>query len=94
MVTNGQWLSLSAELDRLRMARDWTYRELAEAIEAKTHRGRKEDCWRRICMGLSRHPHQRTVSILEEFLDGRPVARKRRQAKATLSARRPVRRAS
>lgn len=68
MAINGQTTDLFAELEELRMSRDWTYLELADAIEAVTHRRRAEDCWRRICQGLTTQPHGRTVAILEAFL--------------------------
>lgn len=68
MATNGQLTELFSELEDLRVARDWTYLELADAIEGVTHRRRDDDCWRRICQGLTPAPHKRTLAILETFL--------------------------
>jgi hypothetical protein len=80
MATNGQTADLFEELEELRRARDWTYLQLSEAIAAVTHRRRDEDCWRRICLGLTRQPHQRTLDILETFLGTERAPRTRRRA--------------
>jgi hypothetical protein len=69
-----------AELERIRKKRDWTYLQLADAIEAVTRRRRDQDCWRRICLGLTETPNARTLDILEEYLasvsNGRKARRK------------------
>jgi hypothetical protein len=85
MATNGQTTDLfedrvGAELEDLRRSRDWTYLQLAEAIAAVTHRRRDEDCWRRICLGLTVRPHRRTLDILESFLGTERGPRTRRRA--------------
>jgi len=49
-----------------------------------TQRKRDDDCWRRICQGLTTAPHGRTVGILEDFLASvRPTTTKRRVRKAS-----------
>jgi hypothetical protein len=68
MTINGHMADLFAELEEFRITRDWTYLQLADAIAETTHRHRDEDCWRRICQGLTARPHGRTIAILESFL--------------------------
>ncbi len=75
MTTLGQTTELFEELEQLRMSRDWTYHQLGQAIEEVTHRHRADDCWRRICQGLTPNPHTRTLDILQTFLE---VQRRRR----------------
>jgi len=82
--TNGQLADLFIELEELRRQRDWTYQQLSEAIYRVTQRKRDDDCWRRICQGLTTAPHGRTVGILEDFLASvRPTTTKRRVRKAS-----------
>ena len=57
-----------AELEALRVERDWSYQELADAIAASTNRRRNQDCWRKICQGLTERPQSRTRDIVEKFL--------------------------
>jgi hypothetical protein len=89
MTINGHTTDLSAELEELRMSRDWTYLQLANAIETVTHRRRAEDCWRRICQGQTTQPHGRTLAILEAFL-----ATVRGSARRRTNGRRATRRAT
>jgi hypothetical protein len=82
MATNGQKLpSIFTELERIRVSRDWTYKQLAKAIASTTHHDRTEDCWRKLCQGLTPNPHRRTVHMLELFMAS-PKGR-RRGGKAT-----------
>jgi hypothetical protein len=64
----GQTTELCAELEDIRIAQDWSYQQLAQAIEDSTNKHRNEDCWRRICLGLTPNPHGRTLAILKAFL--------------------------
>ena len=78
MGTNGEPADLFAELEDYRCAQDWTYLELAENIATVTRRRRDEDCWRRICNGLTTKPQGRTLDILKAFLVAvRPSGRRR-----------------
>ena len=85
MATLGHTPNLFAvELEELRMERDWTYLELSEAIAIATNKRRDEDCWRRICQGITTQPHGRTLNIINKFLATQRAAgaRKRRPAPA------------
>ena len=86
MATNGHSPDLFVELDNLRRAQDWTYLELADEIARVTGRRRDEDCWRRICLGLTTQPHGRTVDILAAFLSAVRPSPKRGSRKARRAA--------
>ena len=65
------------QLECIRRARDWSYQELADEIAVVTNRRRDQDCWRKICRGLTDRPHARTLDILNTFLDH--VSKQRRR---------------
>jgi hypothetical protein len=82
MATNGQLPKLFTDLEALRRANDWTYQELSEAIAKVTQLSRDDDCWRRICQGLTTKPQGRTVGIIETFLASvRPKAAAKRRVR-------------
>lgn len=70
-------LTLVTELENLRLARDWTYQQLADAIEERTERRRDPDCWRRICLGLTPNPQKRTLDILEKYMKAERAGRRK-----------------
>jgi hypothetical protein len=68
------------ELEIIRRDRDWSYQELADEIARVTQKRRDQDCWRKICQGLTDRPHSRTQDILDKFLaalDGESQPRRR-----------------
>jgi hypothetical protein len=74
---------LFQELEALRVKRDWSYAQLADAIAETTTRSRDQDCWRKICCGETTRPNARTLDILRVFLAAQAKstpARKRRVA--------------
>jgi hypothetical protein len=56
------------ELETLRKQRDWSYAELADDVEKYTKRRRDQDCFRKLCTGLTHRPNSRTVDIIETYL--------------------------
>ena len=84
--TNGDVSQLFAELDKIRRDRDLTFLELSDEIARVTGKRRDEDCWRRICLGHTSHPHSRTLDILVAFLDGVRPSPKRGARKARRAA--------
>lgn len=82
MAPNGEVTQLFAELDKIRRDQDWTFLELSAEIARITGKRRDQDCWRRICLGLTSHPHGRTLDILTEFLEGvRPSPKRGRKVR-------------
>jgi hypothetical protein len=57
-----------ALLEAFRRKRDWSYDELSRQIELVTDRHRDPDCLRKLCQGLTKGPHSRTVALLDDFL--------------------------
>ena len=55
------------QLEELRLARDWSYRELAEVIATETGFQRNQDCWRKICQGRTKNAHKPTLRALALF---------------------------
>lgn len=73
--------SKTTDLEQLRVARDWSYRELADEIERQTGIRRSSVSLRAICLGLAT-PHRTTQTALDSFVakcaaKSAPKARKR-----------------
>jgi hypothetical protein len=61
-------------LERLRLARDWSYQDLADNIYLATDVRRDQDCWRKICQGKTKNSHAPTLNAMSRFfaaLNGR-----------------------
>jgi hypothetical protein len=54
-------------LEALRVRRDWSYAQLAVAIEALTGVRRHEAAWLRICQGTAQ-PRRTTQDAIDRFL--------------------------
>lgn len=55
------------QLEQIRRERDWSYRELSDAIEKATLFRRNQDCWRRICQFKTPKPNDRTQDAMARF---------------------------
>lgn len=56
-------------LDAVRKTHDWSFQNVADRIETVTHFRRSQDCWRKFAKGLTKHPNDRTLCAVDEFLD-------------------------
>jgi len=74
----------ATRLEVVRQSRDWSYQDLADAIEEATGFHRDQDCWRRICAGTTAKPNRRTQFALDQFFarlgNGRRAAKRQRSA--------------
>jgi hypothetical protein len=71
---------LFTDLETLRLTRDWSYQQLADEIATTTNRRRNQDCWRKLCQGVTKHPQKRTVDIAEVFLAAVKTPTRRRRS--------------
>lgn len=71
------------ELEQLRLARDWSYRDLADNIQAVTKFRRNQDCWRKICQGRTKNAHAPTLYALDQFYAALAINGHSRKRKAS-----------
>lgn len=71
-----------SQLETHRRQSDLSYQQLAARIANATGRYRNQDCWRKLCQGLTTNPQATTVDIAEAYLQSLPKGRRRKPAKA------------